>query len=1183
MSDEKIARRQFLKKAGALAGTAGGLFSAFGAGPAYAGRTLAPTNGIENPLEFYPERDWEEVYRNQYAYDRSFTFICSPNDTHACRVQAFVRNGIAVRVEQPYELQDYKDLYGNRCTRAWNPRMCLKGYTFPRRVYGPYRLKYPMVRAGWKQWADDGFPPLSDNPKLRSQYKFDARGSDKFVRLSWDEIDTYLAKGLIAIARAYSGEQGGRRLLEKDGYQPELLEHWGGAGTRTMKFRGGMGLLGVIGKYGLYRFSNMMALLDSHVRSVGAEQALAGRNWSNYTWHGDQAPGHPFVHGLQTSDIDFNDIRFSKLTVQVGKNLIENKMPESHWLNEIMERGGRIVVIAPEYNPPATKADYWLSVRPGLSDTAIFLGVAKYLMDKGWYDEPFVKQFTDFPLLVRTDTLKRLKPQEVFAGYRNKDIAKGPSMMAQGLTAEQRERIGDFVVYDLKSKEFKAITRDDVGKKLADQGIEPALDWKGKVRLSDGTEAEAMTVWEMYRVHLKDYDLDTVHEICGAPKELLERLAKDFGRRFWDADFKGKPREAYPISIHYGEGINHYFHATLHNRATYLPLMLVGSVGVPGSGAQTWAGNYKSANFQGSPWSGPGYKGWVAEDPFQPLLDAREPLTKKHVHAYAREEEVGYWAHGDKVLVVKTPKYGRKVFTGKTHLPTPTKVIWTTNVNLINNAKWAYELIKNVNPKVDMIVTQDFEMTASCEYSDFVLPANTWIEFQCLEVTSSCSNPFLQIWGKDGIKPLYDTRDDLRIMTGVAEKLAALTKDRRFRDYWKFALEGREDVYIDRLLGTSTTTQGYTTKDILAGKYGVPGGALMLYRTYPRVPFWEQVYESLPFPTDSGRMHSYCDIPEAIEHGENFVVHREAPEATPYLPNVIVSTNPHIRPDNFGIGPEMLQKQVLDADLRTVANNKLAWTQVKKTQNPLWREGYRFFCTTPKSRHTVHSQWTVTDWNFIWSNNFGDPYRMDKRTPGVGEWQVHMNPQAAKDLGINDGDYVYVDANPADRPYTAWRKDDPFYKVSRLMLRVKYNPAYPYHFTMMKHASFIATERSVAAHETRPDGRALSADTGYQSSFRYGSQQSITRSFLMPMHQTDSLFHKAKADMAFIYGFEGDNHGINTVPKETLIMIVKAEEGGIGGKGVWAPAATGYSPAGESPFMTRYLKGDTVKVRGKRP
>ncbi len=453
------------------------------------------------------------------------------------------------------------------------------------------------------------------------------------------------------------------------------------------------------------------------------------------------------------------------------------------------------------------------------------------------------------------------------------------------------------------------------------------------------------------------------------------------------------------------------------------------------------------------------------------------------------------------------------------------------------------------------------------------------MEFQALEVTNYGSNPFLQIWGKEGIKPIYDSRDDLRIMTGVAEELARQTGDSRYTDYWKFALEGREDVYIDRLLDTSTTSNGYTTKDILDGKYGVPGGALMLFRSYPRIPFWEQVYESIPFLTDTGRLNAYCDIPEAIENGENFIVHREGPEATPYLPNVIVSSNPYIRPENYGITPAMLQQQVLEADLRTVANNKLPWAKVKDTQNPLWQDGYRFLCSTPKSRHTVHSQWAVTDWNFIWSNNFGDPYRVDKRSPGVGEWQIHMNPQAAQDLGINDGDYVYVDANPADRPYVGWQQDDPFYKVSRLKIRVKYNPAYPYNFTMMKHASFIATERSVLAHESRADGRALSADTGYQSSFRYGSQQSITRSWLMPMHQTDNLFHKAKALMSFIFGFEGDNHGINTVPKETLVKIEKAESGGMDGKGVWAPATTGYSPANESSFMARYIKGEVTRVR----
>ena len=38
------------------------------------------------------------------------------------------------------------------------------------------------------------------------------------------------------------------------------------------------------------------------------------------------------------------------------------------------------------------------------------------------------------------------------------------------------------------------------------------------------------------------------------------------------------------------------------------------------------------------------------------------------------------------------------------------------------------------------------------------------------------------------------------------------------------------------------------------------------------------------------------------------------------------------------------------------------------------------------------------------------------------------------------------------------------------------------------------------------------SETGYQANFRYGSQQSITREWAMPMHQTDTLFHKAKGD-----------------------------------------------------------------------
>ena len=188
---------------------------------------------------------------------------------------------------------------------------------------------------------------------------------------------------------------------------------------------------------------------------------------------------------------------------------------------------------------------------------------------------------------------------------------------------------------------------------------------------------------------------------------------------------------------------------------------------------------------------------------------------------------------------------------------------------------------------------------------------------------------------------------------------------------------------------------------------------------------------------------------------------------------------------------------------------------------------------------------------------------------------MHINPQAARDRGIENGDYVYVDANPADRPYMGASPSDPFYKVARLMVRAVYNPAYPYNAIMMKHAPYIATEKSVKAHETRKDGRALS-DDGYQSNMRYGSQQSVTRNWHMPMHQTDTLFHKAKVYMKFIFGGEADNHAVNTVPKETLVRITKAEDGGLGGRGIWQPATTGRSPDAEDATMKAYIGGDLI-------
>ena len=125
----------------------------------------------------------------------------------------------------------------------------------------------------------------------------------------------------------------------------------------------------------------------------------------------------------------------------------------------------------------------------------------------------------------------------------------------------------------------------------------------------------------------------------------------------------------------------------------------------------------------------------------------------------------------------------------------------------------------------------------------------------------------------------------------------------------------------------------------------------MIFRTYPRIPFYEQVHDNEPFYTDTGRLHAYADIPEAIEYGENFIVHREGPEATPYLPNVIVSTNPLVRPEDYGI-----PRDAEHWDERTIRNVKMPWSEVKKTKNFLWEKGYQFYCLTPKTRHRVHSR-----------------------------------------------------------------------------------------------------------------------------------------------------------------------------------------------------------------------------------
>ncbi|MBM4086061.1 MAG: twin-arginine translocation signal domain-containing protein, partial [Planctomycetes bacterium] len=666
-----LSRRDFLRTAGigaALGLTSDSVLAQLA--------TLQPVDNIDNPLQYYPDRSWEKVYRDQYRYDSTFTYCCVPNDTHNCRLKAFVRNGTLMRIEQNYDSQDTADLDGNKLDASWNPRGCLKGFTITRRVYGPYRVKWPMVRQGWKEWIENNFPD-PENPENHKRYF--RRGEDPWVRVTWEQASDLAAKAIMHIAQKYSGEAGAQRLA-RQGYPQEMIEAMHGAGVRAMKFRSGMWLCGIPRIGALYRFSNMLALLDAKTRNVDPKSAWGARGWSNYDWHGDLPPGHPMVTGIQTFDMDISDFRDAKLLIFLGKNMVENKMPEAHWWIEIMERGGKIVNIAPEYSPASQKADYHISVRPG-SDTALLLGVTHILINEKLYDAAFVKKFTDFPFLVRSDTLKVLRASDVFPGYKNTQLT-GYSAKVQEIAPELREKWGDFVVMDSKTNRPVSLNRDEVGTYMEAKKVDPVLEGTFKVKLADGKEVECKTVFQLYKELCQEYDLDTTAAITSAPKELITRLAHDI------ATIK-------PVMIHTGEGINHYFHCDITTRAVFLPLALTGNIGQRGGNVGHWAGNYKSAVF-------PGVGVYIYEDPFH------TDETPVKVKPYMKPENLCYWNYQDRPLIVNG-----KCFTGKTHMPTPTKVLWAANVNLLNNAKWAYNMIANVDPKIEMIAYNEWEWTGS--------------------------------------------------------------------------------------------------------------------------------------------------------------------------------------------------------------------------------------------------------------------------------------------------------------------------------------------------------------------------------------------------------------------------------------------------------------------------------------
>ncbi len=305
-----------------------------------------------DPLDTYPYRGWESLYREQFKWDRVVRSTHSANCTGSCSWMVYVKDGVMVREEQA---ADYPRI--NEDLPDYNPRGCQKGACFVEYVYGAQRLKYPLMRKGLRQ----GQPV--------------ARGSGQWERVSWDEALEYIAG----------------KLLDNI-YDPQH-------GPDTNTFFSVIPAMSPISFAGGARFAHF----------------IGGVVCSFYDWYCDLPPGEPLTWGVQTEACECADWFNARYIVMWGANVVQTRIPDAHFAYEARYNGAKLCIISPDYNSSAVHADHFLQIQPG-TDALLALGVARLLIDNGWIDRPYVLEQTDMPLLVRSDNGRFLREADLKAG-----------------------------------------------------------------------------------------------------------------------------------------------------------------------------------------------------------------------------------------------------------------------------------------------------------------------------------------------------------------------------------------------------------------------------------------------------------------------------------------------------------------------------------------------------------------------------------------------------------------------------------------------------------------------------------------------------------------------------------------------------------------------------------------------
>jgi anaerobic selenocysteine-containing dehydrogenase len=208
-----------------------------------------------------------------------------------------------------------------------------------------------------------------------------------------------------------------------------------------------------------------------------------------------------------------------------------------------LKRGMKLIVIDPRNVGLANKADVWLRVRPG-TDGALALGLANVMIQRGWYDQEFVRSWSNGPLLVRTDTQWLLRESDLAPGLDSKRLIAWDAQAAAP------------VAYDPATGRY-----DAPGERLALQG-------EYRVQTASGTII-CRPVFDHYIALCAKYPPEVVEATCWIPASQLEETA----RLIWHAR---------PVSYYAWSGHEQHANTTETARAMSLLYALTGSFDLPG-------------------------------------------------------------------------------------------------------------------------------------------------------------------------------------------------------------------------------------------------------------------------------------------------------------------------------------------------------------------------------------------------------------------------------------------------------------------------------------------------------------------------------------------------------------------------------------------------------------------------